>query len=153
MLRSFRPSRNRCGVTGVIAFTLVLSGCAADEDEDVAAACTTLQDHLDSMRQPDGRAQGLELAQDAAAAAQQSDDDELVEAFEDYQHVIVRFALAQDDLEAAQGRVDEASDADLQEVEEELAETEERLARLIEAGDLVLSHINAGCEAHGVMLE
>ena len=153
MLRSSDPSRARYGTTAVVALTLMASGCAPGEDEEAAAACTTFQHHLDAMRESDERAQGLELARDAAATAQQSDDDELAAALEDYQQVIVRFALAEDDLEGAQARADDASEADLADVEDDLAETEDRLAGLIEAGDLVLSHITAGCEVHDVVLE
>ena len=153
MLTSSHRSRPRYGATAVIALALTASSCVPGEDEEAAAACTTFQQHLDAMRQSDGRAQGLELARDAAATAQQSDDDELADTLEDYEQVIVRFALAEDDLEGAQSRAAEPSDPDREDVEDELAETEARLAGLIEAGDLVLDHITARCDAHDVVLE
>lgn len=137
----------------MIALAVMASGCAPGMDEEAATACTTFQQHLDAMRASDERAQGLELARDAAATAQESDDDALADALEDYQHVIVRFALAEDDLEAAQARADDAGGADRADAEDGLAETEDRLADLIEAGDLVLTHITAGCEDHDVVLD
>lgn len=147
------PPRRRHGAATLVALALVAAGCAADENEDAIAACATFQDHLESMREADDRQAGLAYARDAAETAASSGDSELAEAFEDYQRVIVRFALAEDDVEAAQQQIEEAGDAEPPRVEDELADAEERLEDLIEAGDLVLSHINAGCGEHGVVLE
>ena len=158
-----RAPRVRIGARVLVTLTIVATGCAAGEDEsavaaagddeDAVAACSTFQDHLESMRQDDGRAEGIRLAQDAADIATESGDDELAEALEDYQRVIVRFALAEDDREAARDRVDDAGDTDLPRAEDELADAEAHLEGLIDAGDLVLAHISAGCDEHGVALE
>ena len=137
----------------LVALALVVAGCAEDEDEGAIAACATFKDHLTSMRDAEGREQGLRLAREAAATAEQSDDRDLADALDDYHSVIVRFALAEDDLQASQEQVAQADEAERPGAQQELEDVEERLTGLVEAGDLVLAHINAGCDEHGVTLE
>ncbi len=148
-----RRRRPRQLMALLAGLALVAVACAEEADDEAIAACTTFQDHLASMRQDDGREQGLRLARAAAETAEQSEDAELADAFDDYHRVIVRFALAEDDVQAAQDQMARADEPEQPRVEGELEEAEDRLSGLVEAGDLVLAHINEGCGEHGVPLE
>lgn len=142
------------GRPAAIAIVVVfLAGCGAGVDEQAVEACTTLQDHLDTMRTGEDRGEGLRLAQQAADEAERSDDGRLAEMLDDYRRVIVAFALADDDVRLAQERLDRGADEDRDELADELDAAQERLDGLIEAGDLVLGQLGRGCEEHDVRLE
>lgn len=132
------------------AVALVATGCALGDDQEAIAACETFQDHLDQMRggaeQRDG---AIALAEQAAAEIEAADDEDLAMAITDYERVIVRFALAADDVrEAEQQRAVDGSPA----VQERLADAERRLTEAIQAGDLVLSRVSTLCLDHDVEL-
>ena len=132
---------------------VVLAGCDAGVEEHAVEACSLLQDHLDAMRGGEERGEGLQLAQDAFDAAERSNDGELADMLGDYQRVIVRFAFEADNVRLAEEGLEQATDDDRDQLEDDLASAQARLAELIEAGDLVLTQVGLGCQEHGVPLE
>lgn len=145
-----RPGRPRSRLAAVGVAVFLLSACVPGGDEEAAAACGVFQEHLDQMRDgEEQRDQAIALAEQAAVDAQEAQDQDLATAMADYRRVIVRFALATDDVrEAEQRRAVDGSP----EVQDELREAENRLTETIQAGDLVLNRIRSLCADHDVDL-